>query len=106
MVIVTLASSCHPGSKGKISSLAREAKRWRSSVMALAKSSSRVLALDEATVLDGIDLRDHPLGEVHEVHIGRAVFVLVEAEDVDVVDVVRGDGVLDLIVLEVLKRSL
>ena len=42
MVIVTLASSCHPGSKGKISSLAREAKRWRSSVMALAKSSSRV----------------------------------------------------------------
>ena len=43
---------------------------------------------------------------MHEVHVGRAVFVLVEAEDVDVVDVVRGDGVLDLIVLEVLKALL
>ena len=43
---------------------------------------------------------------MHEVHVGRAIFVLVEAEDVDVVDVVRGDGVLDLIVLEVLKALL
>ena len=43
---------------------------------------------------------------MHEVHVGCAVFVLVEAEDVDVVDVVRGDGVLDLIVLEVLKALL
>ena len=52
-----------------------------------------------------MEVLHHPLGEVHEVHVGRAVFVLVEAEDVDVVDVVRGDGVLDLIVLEVLKAG-
>ena len=43
---------------------------------------------------------------MHEVHVSRAVLIFVEAEDVDVVDVVGSYGVLDLIVLKVLKSFL
>ena len=64
------------------------------------------LALQLAVVLEGVDLGDHTLSDVHEVDADRAVLVLDAAEDVHVVYVVRRHGVLDLIVLEVLQALL
>ena len=57
------------------------------------------LSLQETTIFEGINLGDHALSEVHEVDIRRTIVVFIEAEDVDIVYVMGGYGMLDLVVL-------